>query len=418
MGLQAVTGRLRADDLLRHGAILAGAAVVNGGLNYAFQVFMGRALRPEAYGVFGAVFALFYVTSILTRGIKFSAIRFTAATGESNHDRATLHGGLLLRSLAVGTVAFLALGALSPLVADFLGVATVWPVVLVAVTVPFEFAFRGNVGSLQGFQWFTAQGAYRVLYAGTKLALGVALVWVGYGLVGAFTALAVAAALGVVATTWHLRRRLEDWSFEWRARGFDYGTVYRYFSPAVLAGFCLTVPANVDVIVVSHHFAGEAVGLYVAASVLGKVLIFLPMGISNAMFPKVTSDRTRDGSDRTDALLNRALAYAAIVAGSGALAFWLVPRLILTVFFGAAYADAAPLLRWYGVAVLFFVLSIVVLNALLASDRMRFVYAFAAVSVVEIGLMWTVAATMVGIIQVILVTNAALFAFGLYEAKL
>jgi len=416
--------RLGSDDLLRHGGLLAGATVVSGGLNYGFQVFMGRALSPETYGVFGAVFALFYVASVLTHGIKFSTIRFTAATDPGSVVRANVHGGLLFRAFLAGLVAALALAAASPVVSPLLGASSVWPVVLVAVAIPFQFGFRGNLATFQGFQWFGCQAAYNTLYAGIKLALGVGLVLLGYDLHGAVAALSLGALVVGAVTTVHLRRRLGGWRVPLRDTALDYGRVYRYLWPSLLAGICLTVPANLDVIVVSAAFSGEAVGHYVAASVLGKVLIFLPMGISKAMFPKVTGEWTgssaRDEGEvaGADGLLDRALCYAALIAGGGALVYWLVPSLVLEAIFGAAYVAAAPLLRWYGLAIAFFVLAIVVLNFELARDRLRYVAVFAAASVLEVAFMWAFDGTMLGVVWVMLVANAGLFAFGIYETKL
>lgn len=415
--LGSVRRLVPADELLRHGGVLAGATVVSGGLNYAFQVFMGRALGPERYGIFGAVFSLFYLVKVLGSGIQFSATRFTAEYDPADGTLPALHGGLVLRAFLVGLAISALLVVASPIASEFLGLSSVWPVVFVAVTVLFWFAFMVNMGSLQGLQWFGLLGSYNVLHAGTKLATGVILVLLGFGLHGAFSALVLAVAIALVATTLHLRTRLVAPTPEFRDASFDYGDVYGFMSPAVLAGFCLMVPSNVDVILVKHFFPGEQAGLYVAAAVLGKVLIFLPMGISKALFPKVSGEGGEGGSARTQALLDRALLYAAIVAGSGTLTFWLAPSLVLETFFGADYVAAAPLVQWYGVAVLAFVLSIVVLNFELARDRMRFVYVFTAVTAVEIGLMWTFHGSMVRIVQVILVVNAGLCAYGVVEAK-
>lgn len=410
--------RLQTDDLLRHGSILAVAAVVSGGLNYAFQVFMGRALGPEGYGVFGALFAVFYLANVLGLGIQLSTTRFTAAFDADDADVSPLHGGLLVRSVLFGLTVGGLLALASPFVAGFLGLSSVWPVLLVAATIPAGFAFRANRGTFQGRQWFGLLGTYNVCYAGAKLLGAVVLVVLGYGIYGAFTAIVIAGIVVVVATTVHVRRKLPGRGFSLRNGQADFGSVYTFLSPAVLAGFCLTVPANVDVILVRHAFpAGEA-GLYVAAAVLGKVLVFLPMGVSKALFPKTTVEQAEGGDARTQALLDRALLYVAAVAGAGAMVFWFAPEVVLGAFFGADYASAAPLVRWYGLAIVPFVLALVVLNFQLARDEVGFAYVFAAVTVVEIALMWAVSDSMVHVIQVILVVNLGLVAYGIYETKL
>lgn len=414
---RAYASRLRADDLFRHGSVLAAATVASGGLNYAFQVFVGRALGPAQYGVFGALFSVFYLANVLGLGIQFSSARAVAGYEPGHADLASLHGGLLVRAGLFGLAVAALLAAASPLVAGFLGLSSVWPVVIVAATIPIGFAYRANRGTFQGRQWFGRLGSYNVCFAGAKLAGAVVLILLGYGIYGAFAAVVVAGLLVVAGTTYHLRRRLASGGSP-RPGRVEFDSVYSFLSPAILAGFCLTVPANVDVIFVRHAVTGSQAGLYVAAAVLGKMLLFLPMGISKALFPKITAAEATEEATRTDALLDRALTLVAVVAIVGGATFWFAPEAILGVFFGADYAGAAHLVRWYGLAMVPFVLALVFLNFELARDEVEFAYVFAAATVVEIALMWAARMSMVRVIQVILAVNLGLVAYGLYRTKL
>lgn len=392
---------------------MAVATVGSGAFNYAYQVFVGRALGPEQYGVFGALFALFYLVNVLGRGIRFSASRFAAEFDARGPTVAAFYRGLLVRTVLFSVLVFLALAVASPAVGDFLGVDSAWLVLLAVASVPVGLTLTANQGAMQGLQWFEPLGGYKVLLAVVKLALGVALVVLGFGVYGAFGAVVLATFLVLVASTLHVRFRLPR-------RGaltspIEYGRAYRYVPPAVLAAFCLTVPGTVDVIVAQHFHAGPQAGLYTAVTVLGKILVFLPLGVCAAMFPKVSNGHAKADDDRLRGLLRRALLYAGAIAASGTILYALVPDLVLGVFFGPEYAAAASLLRWYGAAVLAFALASVVLNFELARDRMRYVYVFTACSVLEIGLLWVAHDSLVGMAQVVLLVNAALFAYGLYE---
>ena len=401
------------DDLLHHGGLMAGATVVSGALNYAYQLFMGRWLGPEGYGVFGALFALFYLVNVLGRGVRFSATRFTTELAGDGAALAAFQRGFLRRTALFSTAVFVLMLAATPAASGFLDVGVPLLVVAVAGAAPFGLALTANFGTFQGLQWFLPLGGYKILLAGAKLAFGVGLVAAGYGVFGAFGALALAALAVFVATTLHLRSRLPTPGC---GVDFDHGRAARYTLPAVLAAFCLTVPTTVDVILVRHFFPDRAAGLYVAASVLGKILVFLPMGISTALFPKVSEPETADDG-RATALFHRAVGYTAVVAGCGALAYWLFPGLVLTSLYGSAYAPAETVLRWYGLAVFAFALSSTALNFQLARARNRFVYVFTVVSLAQIGLMWLFHATLLQFVHVLLVTNAALFAIGLIEIE-
>ncbi|WP_336360891.1 hypothetical protein [Haladaptatus sp. ZSTT2] len=397
------------DDLLHHGSVMAVATAASGALNYAYQVFMGRALGPEQYGVFGALFALFYLVNVLGRGIRFSATRFSAELSEDTAALSAFHRGFLRKSLVFSCVVFVVLALSTPLLGDFLGVSTPLLLIAIAGTAPFGLALTANFGTFQGLQWFPTLGGYKVLLAGVKLAFGVGLVTLGYGVSGAFGALVISSVLLFGLSTAHVFRNLgnERTSFE-----FEYSRAYTYTLPAVLAGFCLTVPTTVDVILVKHFFPSHTAGLYAAASVLGKILIFLPMGISTALFPKVSGHRT---TDERRSLLTRALFYTAVIAGAGAALFALFPHFVLTAFYGMPYADAAAVLPWYGIAVFAFALSSVTLNFQLALDQNRFVYLFTAGSFLEIALMWAFHGSLLQFVQILFVVNVGLFALGLFE---
>ena len=402
---------VRSDDLLHHGSIMAGATVVSGGLNYAYQLFMGRMLGPEQYGVFGALFALFYLLNVLGRGVRFSASRFTTELIGDRASLAAFQREFLTRSVLFSIGVFVLALVVTPLLSRFLDVGVGLLAVAIVGAAPFGLALTANLGTFQGLQWFAPLGTYKILLAGTKLVFGVGLVVLGYGVFGAFGALALSSLLVFVVTTAHLRHRLPK---PGRALDFEYGRAYRYTLPAVLAAFCLTVPTTVDVILVKASFPSRDAGLYAAASVLGKVLIFLPMGISTALFPKVSTDAAAAAAV---GLFERAVFYTLLIAGAGAAVYWVAPDLVLTTFYGAAYADAEPLLQWYGVAIVAFALSSMALNFQLARDRHRYVYLFTVVSLAEIGLMWLVPGSLLQFIQIILVVNVGLFLVGVAEVK-
>ena len=413
--VSVVRRTVASDDVLQHGGIMSAAMLASGALNYGYQVFMGRALGPKQYGVFGAVFALVYLVNVLGRGIRFSATRFAAEFASENRSVASFHAGFLARAALFAAVVFVAVLLTAPVTVAFLGLGSSLPVVIVAANGLFGLALTANQGVFQGLQRFGALGTYQVLLAALKLVVGVALVYAGYGVAGALGAVALASFLVLVATTLHLRSSTGDRTGP--ATAFEYGRAYRYLPPAVLAGFCITVPGTVDVLVVKHFFSAADAGLYAAAAVLGKILVFLPMGISTALFPKVSNDRASGESARRQRLFDRAVLYVGLLVGVGTLVLWVVPDLTVALVFGPAYAGAVPLVRWYGVAVLFVALAIVVLNFQLALDRTGFVYVFTAASVVEILLLWVAHSSMVEVIQVILLVNGGLFAYGFISVK-
>lgn len=64
------------DELARSGAIMFIASLVTGFFSYIYQMYMGRALGPEDYGEFGALFSIFYIFGVISQTLGTSTTRF------------------------------------------------------------------------------------------------------------------------------------------------------------------------------------------------------------------------------------------------------------------------------------------------------------------------------------------------------
>lgn len=390
---------LIADDLFQDGSILIVAAFLTGFLNYLYQVLMGRMLGPEQYGVFGALFALSYLLLLVSRGVQLCTTRYVSRLDDQ--ERAQFLRGFGARVAGLMVLLFIVLGAASPALAQTLRISDPMLIVVVGITLLFGPVNAVNFGALRGLQYFRAMGGGQVAVALVKLATGVAFVLFGFGVYGAVGGPAIAVAVVCLAMLYYLRswfRADESYS--------SYGDVYRYVGPSLLVAFCMTIPTNADVILVKHLFTSVQTGLYTAVSVFGKVLIFLPAGITGALFPKAAK------RGETRALLHRGLLYTGVLAGCGALVLMIAPRLALNVLYGQTYASAAPVLRWYAPAITAFSLCVVLLNYALAVDEHRFVKAFTALTLLEVGLAYVFGTSALRIAQVLLVVNLVGFVGG------
>ena len=64
------------EKLLKHSLIIFIAGLLAGFFNYIFQIYMGRALGPEQYGILGALFSIFYIESFAYTGIDTIITKF------------------------------------------------------------------------------------------------------------------------------------------------------------------------------------------------------------------------------------------------------------------------------------------------------------------------------------------------------
>ena len=249
-----------------------------------------------------------------------------------------------------------------------------------------------------------------VINFSSKLLFGVLLVSIGFGVNGALGAIIIASAIALIISFIPLKSFL---SSNYKANpGFDFSELYRYSLPTMLAMFCLAVPANVDVILAKHFFTAHNAGLYTAASVLGKIVLFLPGAISTVMFPKVSKINANGGDTRK--LLNKSLFYTAILSGLLAIGYWFFPSIVIGIPFGHIYLEAIPLIKFYGIGMLFFSLTIVLMRYSLAVHDLKYVYGFAFFTILEIILLAIFHKTMMEMIMILLIINILLFIFSYY----
>jgi len=382
---------LFSDDLLKHASIMFLVSIIAGVCNYIYQLYMGRALGPEEYGVFGSLFAIFYIISVLTATIQTGVARFVSKfIGEGAKEK--IHyfmQGLLKRMFFLGIFMFLFFVFISGWLSSFLKIDSVMPVMILGSIFLFSTLLPVNLGALQGLQKFIPLGFNTVLNFSSKLVFGIVLVFIGFGVNGALGAVIIGSAVALIASFIPLRSFFSKIDSE---------------SPEL---FCFAVPANVDVIIAKHFFAAHTAGLYTAASVLGKIILFIPGAIVIAMFPKV-SKMYAEKKD-TGHLLNISLLYTGLVSGVMAAGYWFFPALVVKIPYGSAYVEVAPVVQLYGVAMLFFSLTIVLMRYSLAIHDIRYVYLFAFFTLLEIGLLTVFHASMMEMARIILMVNAVLF---------
>ena len=401
-------------EFLKHASIMFITSIIAGVCNYAYQLYMGRALGPEDYSVFGSLFAISYIIFVLSGTIQTSGARFISKfigegnkTGNINY----LLRGLIKRMFFLGIIVFLFFIFASSWIASFLNIESTIPVIIVGSVLLFSLLLPVNLGALQGLQKFKWLGSNSVINFSSKLLFGVILVSIGFGVNGALGAMIIASAIALVISFIPLKSFLSP---NYKVNpGFNFSELYRYSLPTMLAMFCSAVPANIDVIIVKHFFDAYDAGLYTAASVLGKIVLFLPAAIGTVMFPKVSMVNANGGN--TKELLNKSLIYTAFLSGLLTVGYWFFPSIVVGAPFGHIYLEAVPLVKFYGLAMLFFSLTIVLMRYALAIHDLKYVYGFTFFTILEIILLTIFHETMMEMVIILLTINILLFIFSYYH---
>ena len=331
---------------------------------YLYLLVMGRFLGPETFGILGALFAIFYIACLvgqaLREAIATNVAEVKAKSGESAAVSAFVKLGIKLSLLCLlPTIGFL---AASRPIASFFHLTSIGPVIILAFSLFTALILDVVLGLQQGLQKFRDLGITGYSTSqGLKLLLGVTFIWIGWDLMGAVGALLASTAIATVLGLVLVRKQLASGIHNPLQHSPKLGPI---LIPTLILAVFLSMPASVDVMLVTHFFGGEEAGLYNAVATVGKVVVFLPMAVSFVLLPRATESHTL-GRDTRNILL-QSLLLVFILSGGVALICWGFPDFIVNLFFGEAYIEAGALIGLYAAAMLLFSLDVVLIHYSLA----------------------------------------------------
>lgn len=377
---------------------------------YLYLVFMGRALGPQAFGVLGSLVAIFYIACLVGQALR-EAIASNLAEKRALHGEAAAIATFKKLGLRIALLCLLptlGLIAASGQIASFFHLTSVTPVLILAFAVFTAMLLDVILGLLQGLQLFRGLGiAGYAVSQGLKLTFGLVFVWAGWSLNGAIGALLASTAIAVGVGLLYARKHLavRDGEGDYRS---NLGSVV---APALILAVFMAMPTSVDVMLVTHFFDATDAGLYNAVATLGKVVMFLPMAVSFVLLPQVVERHTL-GLD-TRKILLQSLVYALALSGVVTATYVLASEPIVTLFFGAEYADASSLVAWYGLAMILFALNFVLVHYGLAVRDVPLMLLAAAITLLQVVVMALVHQSLFQIILILLFGNVLILACSL-----
>jgi O-antigen/teichoic acid export membrane protein len=124
----------------------------------------------------------------------------------------------------------------------------------------------------------------------------------------------------------------------------------------VLAVGSFSLLTQADVVLVKALFPAHEAGLYASASTAGKMILYLTAPLLLVMLPESVRRHALSAEGRS--VVIRAALYTALIGGTGAALYLIVPAAVIRVFFGSQYLEAAPLLGFLGLGMLAYELAL------------------------------------------------------------
>lgn len=342
---------------------------------------MGRMLSIADYGLITALIALTTVirapiatfTMLISR--KISKYIVTKNTGDFTHLYYTINTkGLLV----VSTLLLLLLFFIEP-IQIFYKIEDREHIYLIIVMVILVFPEAVNNAYLQGLQYFKWLSSTIMLGSIIKIIAAIVLVWFGFGVSGALSGIIIATVIMFIIIYKVLKPQLQ------RGKYSTYSGSHVSFKsalPVMFANSAFILMTQLDMILVKYYFTEQEVGLYAAASILGKAVMYLPGSIAIALFPMVAENHVDRKS--SSSLLIQSVFIATLLCLIGALIYYLMSDYIITMFYGPSYHEAGKILQYYGFAIFPMALVMVAEYYLIAKEQVLFAYIFAVIAPLQL----------------------------------
>ena len=395
--------------LARASSWLVVGGVAGGILGYLFQIIMGRMLSVSEYGIFSALMAMIVVIGAPMTTLSMIISR-RVSTYRSEQDNGKL--GYLFywinRKLLLIAVVLIVLVVfnIKPL-QNFLLIEKSAHLYLLLIILLIAFPQAVNNAYLQGLQYFKWLSVSGVLATLLKIIIAVILIYFGLGVAGALGGVIFSTFIILILTYVVLRPSLS------KNNASISNTTHLLFKsamPVLLANVAFAVMTQIDMVLVKYYFSEQEVGIYAAASILGKAVMYLPGGIAMALFPMVAENHASGKSSAH--LMFQAVGVTALLSLTGALFYYFFADSIIVLLYGTDYKEAANVLKYFGFAILPMALVMVAEHFLIAMGRVLFAYLFMVVAPLQLIAIYYYHDTLLDIVAVLSISGIILVVSG------
>jgi glycosyltransferase involved in cell wall biosynthesis len=359
---------LRKDELFSHAMFLFMASLVAHVCNILYQMFVSRALSKTEFALLTMFLALYAIVArpLSTLGTAInhysSLLKSEGRLGGVKRLLAKWLGLTGMPSLILaGTCVIFAKE-----IAAFFHLERSAPVVVCATALPALFLTPVLGGAIRGLQHFGWAALAAIFGAVVRVLVGAALVFLlypvcGWALLGHVVGLYVSIVITVIALYFLLHKYQGDRS--------SLPSMRFYLVQCFFIQICTSILLTGDVVLVKHYLPDETDFAY--AATLGRMVVFLTVAISAAMFPKVASTGAFTRAHRRIYFYSQL--YTFILVAVSVIACSLFPELLHRVLF--RITDPSPhllsLTRWMAWVMAFATLLNINVALLLAQRRFR-----------------------------------------------
>lgn len=328
------------NPLLRGGFIILAGNLAGGVFNYLFHPLAGRFLTPTDYGLFEALMALAYFWGIFSGGYSFAVIDSVSKIEHEN--------GIPLRQmeiLAVKISLFLGGGAFLfyPAASRLLHFYNFSLYALFSSQIFFGLLSTTYLSLLLSRYRFFLSSLVGFLTSISRVFFSFLLMKAGFGIFGAvggllFSSLTAVVLGRILAGRFLIGRQRKTFP----QKSFAGRPFWNYLSLSVVTNFALISLYSADILLVRNFFSAFESGVYSAAAVLGKIILFGASAFLSAAFPVFVKNKGHQTALRKFLLLS--LLFLSVSSLTALFFYFFIPEQIIRLVYGASYQTAVNIL--------------------------------------------------------------------------
>jgi O-antigen/teichoic acid export membrane protein len=227
-------------------------------------------------------------------------------------------------------------------------------IIILALSMLFYVPLGVKRGGFQGTTQFLRLSMSLALEAVVKFIAAIILVKLGFGVLGAVSAISISVVLAYLVPG-------GDEQFRSHPEAAIPAS-FREGMQAMIFFVGQVIINNIDILMVKHFFRSDEAGLYAAIALVGRLLYFATWMVTSAMFPISAGAKAETDSRR---VLLVPIAFVIGLSTVFVVFLWAFPNFVLTTVFGSSFrsisADAPALLTMNAIAMGVYALAVVLI---------------------------------------------------------
>lgn len=335
---------------------------------YVINIGLARLLGPAEYGIYAVVISLMtMVNLILSKGIPQALSKYIAhADGSEELIKSTAIKMQLIFSLTIFSVYFLLAGNIAELLND----PGLTPFIRISsFIVPGYAMYSILIGYLNGLHQFKRQALIAISYSIFKAMFILALVVIGYSVMGAIVGFLFAplAALLIGFYFMHLSRIKGVVRYECDGvsflpnpgkflfmknrksllpdtSGLSVKKIFDFAVPIMFFSVIINLIINIDLFFVKGYLTNYDAGIYSAVSTISKVPFYIIGGLYGAIFPTISNSTANYDMKKTCSFISKSLKIFLIAVMIPVLVISVKSDLFLSLTYSGEYIKGSQVL--------------------------------------------------------------------------